>query len=416
MLGKDKDRIFSHIIEEHISNAAFLWMLRDVAVKQAHHTPATLFKLESRLHKHLKGCLAARPDLPWQYALEMAELAGGGECFVLTTLAFHHGDAHKIDTALDRGSENCEALRGTISALAWLPDALLFPWLKPWLHSEEALYRYLAMAVCSLRRIDPREHLSTLLKNTADHDLRLLARTLRLIGELKRQDLQPWLAHYMGHDDAELRFWASWSATVLGDRKALPFLASHMVAASPYQLRAITTAIRSMDSSQAWSSINALIQAKNGMRHAIIALATLGDPHGISWLLARMEEREHAQIAGEAFTLITGIEINEELEQASADASTEEQDTDDDAMPRLDGYNNLPFPDAHKVTQRWQRARSQFEPGLRYFLGKPIAHESLTRALTTGRQSQRSWAALELALQQGYSIVPNIKAPQEHRL
>lgn len=172
-----------------------------------------------------------------------------------------------------------------------------------------------------------------------------------------------------------------------------------------------------MDADQTWASINALIQTPNHIHQAILALATLGDCHGINWLLSRMEERDNAQLTGEAFTLITGIEITGELEQSTnSTPSGDQEDDDDDEAVSLKGFESLPFPDAEKVAARWQTARKRFKSGHRYFLGQAITTDVLDQVLGHGRQSQRLWAAQELAVQPGVHSVPNIKAPQGMRL
>lgn len=412
MFGKNKERIFRHIIEEHVNEAAFLWTLRDRAVTQAHQTPASLRKLETRLIKHLKGCLAVSPDIAWEYALEMAEFVDGGETFVLTTLAFTHGDRQKIKAVLDMADRSEPALRSIVSALAWLPDRLVFPWLRPWMQSTDALYSYLSVAVCSLRRINPKDHLQALLRKP-DTDPRLLGRLLRLAGELKRHDLRQIVTHFISHDDADARFWACWSALMLGESKAIPFILDYTKTPGPLQLAAIACAIRRMESSEAWNCINSLVQAQEDMHPAILALAALGDTHGISWLLARMNEREYAQAAGEAFSLVTGIEITDELAIPPEAARTDHDDSDEDGIPTLDDYISLPVPDANKVAERWHKMRQHFRADQRYFLGQVVTEDHVKPVLLSGRQSQRQWAAHELAMLQPNTPLPNIKAPQE---
>src|SRR5690625_6228525 len=54
MLTLDKTQLFGHIVEQHVNDAAFLWLQRSLAVKHAHHTAARseehTSELQSRGH------------------------------------------------------------------------------------------------------------------------------------------------------------------------------------------------------------------------------------------------------------------------------------------------------------------------------------------------------------------------------
>src|SRR5690554_5693586 len=100
MLTIDKEELFDHLIEKHVDEAAFLWLLRSHAVNDAVHTPATIAKLELRINNHFDG-MTVTPASAWRIALKSAELSGGGEIFVLAVLALTSGSGEKINLVLD---------------------------------------------------------------------------------------------------------------------------------------------------------------------------------------------------------------------------------------------------------------------------------------------------------------------------
>ena len=76
----------------------------------------------------------------------------------------------------------------------------------------------------------------------------MLTRAIRLAGELGRVDLRDRLRPWLTARDDGCRFWAAWSAGLLGDRtSAIPFLREFAVGDGPFKWRALDLAIRLMD-------------------------------------------------------------------------------------------------------------------------------------------------------------------------
>lgn len=417
MLTLDKTQLFGHIVEQHVNDAAFLWLQRSLAVKHAHHTAASIAKLDTRVQKHLNGLMLS-PRQAWDCALEAAEFREGGEVFVLAIQALASGDKQKIQVALDIAIDNPDTLKGFISALGWLPKETVYPWLQPWITSSHSIERYLSVSACSVRRLDPQTYLTALLKdNNHLQSITLYARALRLIGELKRRDLAPVLAEAQAHEHPDVVFWACWSSLLLGDRSVLHRLEPYVLNPGPMQTRAIEIAFRCLTPTQAWAWLNQLNNAPDQTFQTALALAHLGDPQGVNWLLARMEEPRYTKVAGDAFCMITGADLEREgltRHQADLDQPSSE-DVDDDEIPALDGYENLPVPDPSRVSQYWQNVRHQFNSSQNYFLGQPLGQpfdpNFLQNTVSHGRQSQRLTLALTHALLDAKAGYTNMKAP-----
>lgn len=411
MLNLDKAHIFAHIFEQHVNDAAFLWLMRSQAMNQPHQDIMAISKLENRINNHLKG-LQAAPDAAWEYALQAAGFAESGEIFILAMLALTSGNREKIHVAVELASAQEETLKALVSAVAWLPGDRFNLQIKLWMQSANPIHRYIAVAACSLKRLDPKNHLKDLFNDPHNSENTLLfSRMLRLVGELKRHDLAPALAKAQQHSNAEIVFWANWSALLLGNSNGVKAIEPFVLQTGPHQTRAINLAFRCQQPSQAWAWINKLINSPDQTLQAIIAMASLGDSQGINWLLARMEEPAYAKAAGEAFSLITGVDVSQQALKQAAPANNHE---DDDEMPLFDGYENLPLPDAEKLGQHWRKIRQDFTPGRRYFLGKAIEPTHLEQVFLNGRQTQRLASAMEFALLNPVNVYANAKCRIDH--
>ncbi len=410
----NKAKLFSHITEQHINDAIFLWLLRSLAVTQPQHGCANIKKLEHRINSHLKG-LAVTPEVAWDLTWQAAEFQEGGEAFILAMLAFSDGNHQKTEAAINFGMENPATFSGLLSALGWLPFDKIFAWLKHGLSGQNLTHQHLAIATCSIRRINPHEHLNTLLDDGRSREyLPLYCRMLRLVGELKRQDLAPILTQAQNHEDPSVVFWACRSSLLLGDAQVLQRLLPYIMQTGSLQTAAIEIVFRYPHNTHAQQWLDKLACTPGQIRSAIKALAALGDPHGIDWLLEQMTMPTHAKIAGEAFSTITGVDLKQT--QLIDTTNTKEDDIDgngdiDDALLLAqDEDQYLPMPHVEKVKQHWQQIRQQFTAEPRYFLGRPVTTNLLKQTFLQGQQRHRLAAALELALLIPSQIYPNAKA------
>ncbi|MCF6260968.1 MAG: TIGR02270 family protein [Gammaproteobacteria bacterium] len=410
----DKEKLFSHITEQHLDDATFLWLLRSLAMTQPQHTCASIKKFEYRINNHLKG-LAVTPKVAWELAWQAAEFQEGGGAFILAMLAFSGGNRQKTEAAINFGMKNPATFSGLLSALGWLPFDKIYAWLKHGLSNQNLAHQHLAIAACSIRRINPHEHLNTLLDDERSREyLPLYCRMLRLAGELKRQDLAPILTQAQNHEDPLVVFWACRSSLLLGDAQALQRLLPYIMQTGSLQTAAIEIAFRYPQNTHARQWLDKLACTPGQIRSAIKALAALGDPHGIDWLLEQMAIPEHAKIAGEAFSTITGVDLKQvqliDTADTEEDAIDEDEDIDDALLLARDEDQYLPMPHVEKVNQHWQQIRQQFTVEPRYFLGQPVATDLLKQTFLQGQQRHRLAAALELALLIPSQIYPNAKA------
>ncbi|MCB2261330.1 MAG: hypothetical protein LGR52_00030 [Candidatus Thiosymbion ectosymbiont of Robbea hypermnestra] len=122
---------------------------------------------------------------------------------------------------------------------------------------------------------------------------------------------------------------------------------------------------------------------------------------------------ELARIAGEALSLITGLDLaHEDLEQDAPDdfaAGPSERPEDEEVAPDPD--EDLPWPNPEAIQAWWEANGGRFRAGTHYLLGEPVNEAQCHHVLTTGKQRQRQAAALELALLRPEAPLFETRAP-----
>lgn len=400
------------IFEQYVEESSFLWLMRSIAVDQPHYNMADLRALENRLQNHIDGLMTSI-DVAWEVCEKALELNGPGEVFTSAIVAFKSHDHLKIQKVVESGLANEETVKGLISAIAWLPSQISHPWIQRFLTSKDINHKYLAIAICSIRRENPGEFLTKFLQreDCMQHE-RLYSRCLRIIGELKRHDLVTELNKGHSSDNNNIVFWSSWSGILLGDKNLVRNMESHIFHKSPYQDRALNIAFRVLPIDLARTWISRLSGDAEHMRTVIKATGILGDPHAVDWLVLKMRETKFARLAGESFTMITGIDLehNSLNQPAPTHYTPIPSENYEDGNVAMDEDENLPWPNYELIANTWKQYSNQFTKGQRYSLGKEINSSILTQHIQNTYQRQRHAAALELALLDVNSYLVNTKA------
>lgn len=403
---------YKDIYEQYVTEASFLWILRSIAIEQPHYNRDDLYDLECRIDAQLDGLMTAVDDV-WDICLEALEFEQPGEVFTATVVAFRSFEVEKIQTAVEAGLKNEHTVKAFVSALGWLPASLVHPWIKKFFTSKDLNHKYLALAACGVRRENPAEHLNRMLeREDCRENERLYARALRLIGEFRRQDLSQALSQAMASDNSEIKFWAIWSTILLGNRAAVKNLEPYVLKPGAHQYDAINIVFRVLSVEQARELISRLAEDKSQTRAVVKATGVLGDPHAVNWLISNMQDPELARICAEAMCFITGIDI-EQYQLTDENPAGAVQQPDDDAANddvSLDEDENLPWPDAEKVSRVWMNLGMNFIAGNRYFLGRAITPELLKEKIHSAFQRQRHAAAMELALSNTPTPLQNTRA------
>lgn len=400
------------IYERYVDEAAFLWVLRSVAVDQPHYYPGDLAELDKRIDSHLDG-LQTSPDAGWQVCLRAAEFEEAGEAFTLAVTAFRSLEVQKIQKAIEFGLLNEQTFQGLVSALGWLPGKLCHSWIKKFFTSKDINHKYLALAACSVRREDPADYLERIFaRDDCLAHTKLHARALRIVGELKLDKHVPALEQAVSSDNEDIRFWAIWSGILLGKKEWVVQLKNLVLKPGPHQHRAMELAFRVLPLQLARQWITELAADKSQVRNVIKATGVLGDPQAANWLIANMRIPDVARLSGEAFTLITGIllDANGLALDLPELHSAPHEDIDADEGIDMDEDENLPWPDPDKIAATWQKYGSAFVHGKRYFMGRQINAETAKHHVQFGSQRHRYAASMEFALLEPRQILINTRA------
>lgn len=395
---------------QHADQASFLWGLRTGAVSAPHYDLPDLAALDMRLEASIDGLRVAGEE-GWQLCKKELAWKEHGEVFAAAVLALESGDQLKIGPVLEVATKKPELARGFVSALGWLDYKLAEPYIKNLCASHSLAQERIGIAAAAIHRKDPGRVLNEAI---ADSDLLLRARAIRGVGELGRMDLVPLVQRDLDSKDAGCRFWAASSTALLvGYGDAVQALQSIAESPNPYRERALHVALRRMDHRTAHSWQQRLAQKPQTARLGVMAAGIIGDPTLVPWLIEQMNNPPLARVAGEAVSMITGVDIAYEDLDADKPEGFESGPTEDseDDNVEMDPDDRLPWPSANLIAQWWGKRGNEFQAGTRYLLGKPISMHWMEEVLRIGRQRQRAAAALEMAIMRPGTALFEVRAP-----
>lgn len=356
-----------------------------------------------------KGCRREGVELCEQ-ALEIGE---AGEVFAAGLLALESKDPQKLLKVIGIAETSPEAGKGLISAFGWTEPAKLSGTVKQLLDSNSEFRRLVGLAACAIHRVNPGKILDDLIRND-NAPVPLRVRALRTAGELKRRDLIHEVRDGLRCKDTSIRFWAAWSAALMGDRSdALEVLKTFVVTGSGQFPKGLLMLLRALPIEQAGALLKGLAQYPDRRRDVVAGTGMIGDPFYVPWLIKQMQTPELARLAGVSFGFISGADIaHENLEGEKPEGfQTGPTDNPEDDDVALDSDEDLPWPDPVKIQAWWNARQHHFQNGSRYLLGQPVSEAQCRKVLLEGLQHQRTAAALELALIKADEPLFEVRAP-----
>jgi len=410
--------ILRPIIDQHAEEAAFLWLQRDAAVHEPHYNLVDLIQLDERLEAHIDGLRIAQ-DTGWEICKQSLEtIKEPGEVFAAAVLAFEGKDGKRIEDVVKIAIDSPENWRALVSATGWISEKNFQRWIPGMLNVKAPSYKRLAIAACIIHRQDKGSALVTAID---DPEPCYQARALRAVGEMKRRDIIPLLHQRFKDNDTTCQFWAVWSAVLLGDKVAIDILGSFATPGSPFLEQAMRLILRVLGTAEATKWLNDFTQSPKVLRYALLGAGIIGDPLYVPWLIRLMAIPEVARVAGEAFVMITGVDLADDNLEGEWPAGFEVGPTDnpEDEDVAMDPDEDLPWPEQSLIHSWWEKNKNQFQAGVRHLAGRPATVEHCKHVLNTGLQRQRRAAALELALLEPDKPLFNTCAPgyrQQHLL
>jgi uncharacterized protein (TIGR02270 family) len=391
------------IIQQHVEDAMVLHASRTMLAHAPHVRLRHLARFDERLEAHLDG-LAVAGELAWPICDASLETPSVGAVFTATLRALNEGREQmsgrtRLDRLLRLSAAAAYGRKGMLAALGWLEPSRLGDILADLLRSESPIQRYVGIAACGIHRLDPDLAAA---RRFEDENLLVRARAWRTAGEIgKRELVSTAAAAAIADDDPSCQFWAAWSAVLLGDKhNALDVLASIAAVAGQFRARAFQLTLQAKSAQSAHGWLATLAKDPANLRWLIRGAGLVGDPTYVPWLIGHMADNKTTRLAGEAFSLTTGLDLAWLDLEVKPPESFESGPNDDPNDPNvdMDEDDGLPWPDPVKIQAWWYANSQSFQPGTRYFMGQPLNRDNCLRVLKDGFQRQRIAAALYLSL------------------
>jgi len=388
----------TEVVSQHAEDAAFLWCSRDRAVRAPHYYLKDLARLDERVEANIDG-LRVAGQVGWDLASEALKQEGPGELFAAAVLAFETRERQRLDKVFEALGKNPSIGRAAISALGWMRFEDAKPVLDELVRSPRPDLRRITIAGYAVHRVNPGDPLRDAL---ADADANLRIRAFRAAAELGRIDLTYTIARHIGVDDPQSSFWAAWSVARMGLRgyDLTDVLRRTAESDALYADAALQMFLRCLRLPEANEWISTMLKDSKRQKHDVQGLGIVGDPARDSELIGYMQIETLSRVAGEAFSMITGIDLKYlDLDRPKPEKfEAGPTDNPEDADVAMDQDEDLPWPAPDLIRKWWDKHEQEFQSGVRYLRGKPIEPANLIDALKNGYQRQRAAAALELAL------------------
>ena len=403
--------IMPAIVALHAEEAATIHAVRTLLAHAPRCRLADLRRFDDRLAAHLEG-LRVAGDCGWRLCEAALDNPTAGTVFTLAVRAIEEKQDQRVEALAVLVQAAPELRDGFLSAFGWLERERLQGVVVGLLGSSDAARRTVGVAACGMHRVDG--------GNAADFWLRdeapaVRAAALRGAGESGSIYLQSACSAALKHDpDADCRFWAAWSTVLLGGRgAAVDALVREGEGEGLNPLRGFRLAMQALDVASAHAVLEYVARDPGQLPKLVSGAGLVGDPMYVPWLLGHMANNETTRLAGEAVSLITGIDLEQLDFQRDRPADFIAGPTDDPDDPRvdMDVDEDLPWPDVGKIDKWWSANGNRFQKGIRYFMGAPVTREHCIEVLKNGYQRQRILAAHYLCLLEPGTPLFNTSAP-----
>ncbi len=402
------------VVDQHLENAASLWVIRDRAVGASSFRLADLVKLDERIEANIDGLRIAETG-GWSASSDELDAGDAGGYFVAGVLAVESGDAARFHRIIERADAMAAAAasepyrpaydpwRGLVSALAWVERAHAAAAIERLLEAARPGMRWLGIAACGARRWAGQPRLEAALADPAPS---VRARAARTMGELGKADSRSKLGALLADPDADCRFWAAWSAARLGAAEGVEALAAFARSPGPRCDRALDLLLRCLPTERAHAFLRELAREPALQRTVIRGAAVIGDGNYLPWLVKQAGDPSVARVAGDAFATITGAD----LVANDLDREPPSDDDSDGGDIAPDEDEDLVWPDPERVGRWWSGNQHRFNAGTAYFRGSSKASTNWVEALSQAPQRRRWTAALELALRRPDNSMFEVRA------
>jgi uncharacterized protein (TIGR02270 family) len=402
------------VVSLHAEDAAHLRHVRTLLVRAPHVRLEQLQRHDERLAAHLDGLAVAGPACAGPLR-ELLTQPSAANMFVVAVRAIESRDAAQLRDLLALLPLVPDARRGLLSAFGWTSPARLHGIARSLLESDDAAWREIGWTACAMHRVDAGPALTQALSDVSVEAATRRSKAACAAGALGRTDLRDLCtAAAEAAVDEVNQCTAAVAAVALGDRRRAATVLRRLAGcAGPAREHALRCLLKFSEPDEADASLKALHADPSATRILIRAIGIAGLPRYVPWLVSRMQSAADARLAGESFSLITGVDLEgHRLDRPAPDDAGAGPSADPaDAEVAMDEDENLPWPDPAKVADWWHRHGARFAPGTRYFVGLPPTPVHCMHVLGSGQQRQRRQAAEHLCLLQPGAPLFDVAAP-----
>ncbi|PVV06642.1 MAG: hypothetical protein B6D77_15330 [gamma proteobacterium symbiont of Ctena orbiculata] len=379
-------------------DAPYAWYLRDAAEYNPNYRKKHLAELDDRLNAFLE-CLLANET--WgDSVLPKIRMTDWGAVFTVAYVAIMTNNKSAFLQALE-AVEKEQQSRELSDALCRADFKTIKPYLLEIAHHDNPWIQVAVIKVVGhhLNEVD-RDWLLPHL-NSESNAVRLSA--LKLIGDRGLVDYTDSVREHFDHEEASLRFQATYSGILLGIDGAYKSLLHFCFSDNPYLRKALGLVHHLHDISAIKRAIPRIHNGNFSLRIKAYNIAMAGLPDWVHILLEWMNYPEYAQLAGEAFCFITGADLDADDLILRDQKICEDHEIPLAQKRKLDPWTqayeeDLPWPDPDAVATWWEANRQRFEWGTRYLAGRSVTEENLQQVMQDSTQPQRHQAELILRL------------------
>jgi uncharacterized protein (TIGR02270 family) len=273
------------ILAQHAEDAVVIHTTRTAHTRDPHVKLEQLGRFDERLAAHLDG-LNVAGEAARSLVDAFLETPSAGAGFVAGVVAIESRNIESIDRLFSLAAALPELASGLRGAFGWVEPSQLKGIVAEALASKDPLRRLTGIAASAMHRVDPGLASARRLEDPAAE---VRARALRTAGELGQSELVSRVVSAVGDDDAACRFWAAWSAVLLGDRQRGPgALKNIALEPGPFKYRALELSLLVSPVAACHELLHALGADRAQRRHLIRGIGLMGDAALVPWLIDQM--------------------------------------------------------------------------------------------------------------------------------
>ena len=361
------------------------------------YTLSELNKLDDRIDAHLDGLRIAGDDA-WPFVREEMSRGEPDGSFVATVLTVDSPTTGRFEELASALRDVPSVASGVISGIAWDSSANAAELLGMFASAPGAIVRAVGIAGSIANGLDVQDVLRPSLQA---EDPQLRAHALTAVGQLERKQLASLVVRGLDDPDADCRFAAAWAAIRLGEDAGLQSMVRIASGDDRNWELAAELVARNWDHGRVLELHDVLSRDAATRRAAIVVAGSLGDPALVPWLMDLVASDVDGPLAREAFSMLTGADLPQDVLADALDADEEGGGPSEEDVVRPSADPPPTDYDPTLVREWWSSRSGEFRRGQRYLGGHKIGSDELGRAVVGGSQRLRRSAAMECLLKDG---------------